>query len=242
MDRTSERRGWGFKRRGWGLFPVLALTLMATLGTLSAKDTGMPAALASGSPGLKMDTAIYHMDGGTLQYAFTFVNPTDSVVFLDCQVPPFARLSGNTLILTFDRTAFTAAPAAPAVLPAPGEASPPSAPAPAAAPAGVLAGGPLDGGAVNPDDFPPQRVGPHQAFQGQRKLDRVLGDPHARPAFAKVQLRMAWYPERAEGEGVHYLVDRKSAVSAPAGKVARKGKAPPPPKVRKFRVPRETQE
>ena len=231
MDRTSERRGWE-------VFPVLAVSLMATLGALSAKDMGMPAALASGSPGLKTDTAIYHMDGGTLQYAFTFVNPTDSVVFLDCQVPPFAKLSGNTLMLTFDRTAFAAAPAAS------GEASPSSAPAPAPAPApaGVLAGGPLDGGAVNTDDFPPQRVGPHQAFQGQRKLDRVLGDPHARPAFAKVQLRMAWYPERAEGEGVQYLVDRKSAVSAPAGRVARKGKAPPPPKVRKFRVPKETQE
>lgn len=210
---------------------------MATFAIAGAKETGMPAALASGSPSLKTDTAIYHLDGGTLQYAFTFVNPTDSVVFLDCQVPPFARLSGNTLMLDFDRTAFAAAPAAPA---ASGEASPSSGPAPVGA--GVLAGGPLDGGAVNPDDFPPQRVGPHQAFQGQRKLDRVLGDPHARPAFAKVQLRMAWYPERAEGEGVHYLVDRKSAVSAPARNVARKGKAPPPPKVRKFRVPKETQE
>ena len=103
-----------------------------------------------------------------------------------------------------------------------------------------MAGGPLDGGAVNPDDFPPQRVGPHQAFQGQRKLDRVLGDAHARPAFAKVQLRMAWYPERAEGEGSHYLIERKSTVSAPAKNVQRKGKAPPPPKVRKFRVPKET--
>jgi hypothetical protein len=106
----------------------------------------------------------------------------------------------------------------------------------------VLAGGPLDGSAVNPDDFPPQRVGPHQAFQGQRKLDRVLGDPHARPVFAKVQLRMAWYPERAEGEGAHYLVDRKATVSAPARNVARKGKAPPPPKIKKFRVPKETRE
>ena len=106
----------------------------------------------------------------------------------------------------------------------------------------MLAGGPLDGSAVNPDDFPPQRVGPHQAFQGQRKLDRVLGDAHARPAFAKVQLRMAWYPERAEGEGSQYLIERKSTASAPARSVLRKGKAPPPPKVRKFRVPEETPE
>jgi hypothetical protein len=203
------------------MLPALALSLMATLAIAGARETGRPAALASGSPSLKTDTAIYHMDGGTLQYAFTFVNPTDSVVFLDCQVPPFATLSGNTLMLDFDRTAFTATPSTAA---------------------GVPAGGPLDGRVVNPDDFPPQRVGPHQAFQGQRKLDRVLGDPHARPAFAQVRLRMAWYPERAEGEGAPYLVDRKSAVAAPAGKVARKGKAPPPPKARKFRVPKETQE
>ena len=188
------------------------------------------------------------MDGGTLQYSFTFVNPTDSVVFLDCQVPPFATLSGGALVLYFDRTAFAAAGEAVPTSETPVTAAGggghgasstgsgrPSAPGP-----GVLAGGPLDGGAVNPDDFPPQRVGPHQAFQGQRKLDRVLGHAHARPAFAKVQLRMAWYPERAEGEGTNYLVERKAAVSAPAKNVLRKGKAPPPPKVRKFRVPKET--
>lgn len=234
MDKTSKRRVWS------GRIPVLAFSLLAPW--------------AAASPNLKTDTAIYHMDAGTLQYAFTFVNPTDSVVYLDCQVPPFATLSGGSLVLSFDRTAFAdaAAPASDAGVA--GEASPttagggghgvsssgtgrPSAPGP-----GVLAGGPLEGGAVNPDDFPPQRVGPHQAFQGQRKLDRVLGDAHARPAFAKVQLRMAWYPERAEGEGSNYLVGRKAAVSAPARKVMRKGKAPPPPKVRKFRVPRETPE
>ena len=225
---------------------LLAIPFSATA---LARETGLPAALASGSPNLKTDTAIYHMDGGTLQYAFTFVNPTDSVVFLDCQVPPFATLSGNSLILTFDRTAFTAEAAAtggtsPSSAGGGGHGVSSSGTGRPSAPggAGVLAGGPLDGSAVNPDDFPPQRVGPHQAFQGQRKLDRVLGDAHARPAFAKVQLRMAWYPERAEGEGAHYLVERKAAASAPPKSVMRKGKAPPPPKVRKFRVPEETPE
>lgn len=231
MDRTS-------KRPGAGLFPALALLLAAPFAaTVTAREPGLPAALASGPPNLKTDTAIYHLEGGALQYAFTFVNPTDSVIFLDCQVPPFATLSGNSLILTFDRTAFTTVAASAAVAAAPGEPSPSSARG-----RGVVAGGPLDGGPVDPDDFPPQRVGPHQAFQGQRKLDRLLGDPHARPAFAKVQLRMAWYPERAEGEGAHYLVERKSLASAPAGKVIRKGKAPPPPKIKRFRVPKETQE
>lgn len=226
---------------------LLALPSLMFIPSVAAQDAGLPAALATGSPSLKTDTAIYHMDGGTLQYSFTFVNPTDSVVFLDCQVPPFAALSGNTLVLTFDRTSLTASAGEPSATPSgggghgvssAGTGKPKGPERPGGA--GVLAGGPLDGGAVNPDDFPPQRVGPHQAFQGQRKLDRVLGDPHARPAFAKVRLRMAWYPERAEGEGVHYLVERKAAVAAPARNVVRKGKAPPPPKIRKFRVPKET--
>jgi hypothetical protein len=233
VDRT-------IRRRGWGQVPALALLLLALfMANAAGGEPGLPA--ASGSPNLKTDIALYHLDGGTLQYAFTFVNPTDSVVFLDCQVPPFARLSGNTLILSFDRTAFMAAADTSGKAP-PASSSSSSSSTSAGGGQGVLAGGPLDGGAVNPDDFPPQRVGPHQAFQGQRKLDRVLGDPHARPAFAQVQLHMAWYPERPEGEGAPYLVERKSAVAAPAKAVARKGKAPPPPKIRKFRVPRETGE
>lgn len=233
---------------------VLSIAIPWAAGAM-AREKGLPAALASGSPALKTDTAVYHMQSGTLQYAFTFVNPTDSVVFLDCQVPPFAALSGDALVLTFDRTAFTATDAGggghpDGALPSPagggGHGVSSSGTGRPSAPAGpgVLAGGPLGGGAVDPDAFPPQRVGPHQAFQGQRKLDRVLGDAHARPAFSKVLLRMAWYPERAEGEGAHYLVAGKTPVSAAPRNVMRKGKAPPRPQAARQRAPvsRETQE
>jgi hypothetical protein len=103
---------------------------------------------------------------------------------------------------------------------------------------GVLAGGPVDGGAVNPEDFPPQRVAAHQTFQGQRRLDRVLGDWNARPAFTKVRLSMAVLPERAEGDGAPYVVERAVRLAAAPKNVVRKGKAPLPPKVKKFRIPR----
>jgi hypothetical protein len=224
---------------------------------------------ATAAPTLKTDTAIYHLETGTLQYAFTFTNPTDSVVFLDCQVPPYASLAGGVLTLTFDRNALQAAWASAAAVPvaadsaasaadasgvsgAPGApAASPSAgggghgvsnsgtgrtPAAARSPLGVLAGGPVDGSAVNPDDFPPQRVGARQTFQGQRRLDRVLGDWSARPVFAKVQLRMAVLPERTEGDGAPFVAERGVRVAAGVKGVVRKGKAPAPVKAKKFRV------
>jgi hypothetical protein len=224
---------------------------------------------ATAAPTLKTDTAIYHLETGTLQYAFTFTNPTDSVVFLDCQVPPYAKLAGGVLTLTFDRNALQAAGSSAATASAgadstgfPADASgvsgaagaptaSPSAgggghgvsnsgtgrpPATARSPLGVLAGGPVDGSAVNPDDFPPQRVGAHQTFQGQRRLDRVLGDWSARPVFAKVELRMAVLPERTEGDGGRFAAERGVRVGAGVKSVVRKGKAPAPVKPRKFRV------
>jgi hypothetical protein len=164
------------------------------------------AATASGAssqaarPSLAADTAVYHLEQGVLQYAFTFANPSDSVLYLDCQLPPRAILTGDTLALTFARH-----PAEP------GE---------------ILAGGPVGGGPADPRDFPPQRVAGGQTFHGQRKLDRVLGDADSRPRFSVLLLRMDHYPERTEGGGESFLADRPVRVSAPAIKVTRKGKMP----------------
>ncbi|HKP95365.1 MAG TPA: hypothetical protein VJ385_06375, partial [Fibrobacteria bacterium] len=86
--------------------PIL-LCLLASLaagdGPFNDLSPGM-----SAPPTLKADTAVYNPDRGVLQYAFTFVNPSDSVLYLDCQVPPRATLSGSTLVLDLDRTAMQA--------------------------------------------------------------------------------------------------------------------------------------
>ena len=245
----------------------LFLGLSAIAPAVSASAVG-PAAAA---PTLKTDTAIYHLESGTLQYSFTFTNPTDSVVFLDCQIPPYAKLAGGVLTLTFDRNAVPAAGASAAAVPAASDSAgpesggsrtlaaptePPSsggggghgvsnsgtgrAPAGPRSPLGVLAGGPVDGSAVNPEDFPHQRVAAHQTFQGQRRLDRVLGDWSARPVFAKVQLRMAVLPERTEGEGAPYVAERGVRVEAAPRNVARKGKAPAQVKPKRVRVRNES--
>lgn len=179
------------------VFALIAAALFAP----SANASQGPAQAARAS--LAGDTAVYHLDQGVLQYIFTFANPTDSVLYLDCQVPPRAALLGDTLALTFARNPLE-----------PGE---------------TVAGGPVDGGPANPRDFPPQRVAGGQTFQGSRKLDRVLGDADSRPRFSILLLLMDHYPERAEGEGDPFLAERPMRVSA-ALKVTRKGKVPPPKK------------
>ncbi|MEO6097511.1 MAG: hypothetical protein ABIW76_18405 [Fibrobacteria bacterium] len=237
------------------------------LGLSAQASPAIAMGAATSMPTLKTDTAIYHMEPGTLQYAFTFTNPTDSVVFLDCQIPPYAHLAGGVLTLTFDRGAFPTAATAPAAPEVPAAAdsvasvasasgasgASPSvvggggpevpttgsgrAPVPARSPQGVMAGGPVDGGAVNPNDFPPQRVAAHQTFRGQRRLDRVLGDWNARPVFAKVQLRMAVLPERDEGDGAPYVLERARRVEAAPKNVVRNGKPPMARKVKRIPVP-----
>jgi hypothetical protein len=163
-----------------------------------------------------MDTAVYDVGSGVLQFAFTFTNPSDSVLYLDCQVPPRAALEGGTLVLTFARAAGAAE--------------------------GAQAGGPAAtdsaaAGAVDPDDFPPQRVAGGQSYQGQRRLDRVLGEANARPKFASLRLKIDYYPERAEGAGPMFVLERAARVAAPAHAVTRRGKPPAPPKV--IKIPRD---
>ncbi len=174
-------------------------------------------AAGAATANLKIDTAIYDVNAGVLQFAFTFTNPGDSVLYLDCQLPPRAVMEGNVLSLTFSRAAGA------------GE--------------GAQAGGPVAGdsagaaAAVNPDDFPPQRVAGGQAYQGQRRLDRLLGDWQARPKFASLRIKVDYYPEKTEGEGM-FVVDRAQRAVAPVHAVMRRGKPPAPPKVIRLRTPR----
>lgn len=206
--------------RGFG---IGALGRAALAGCLLACGSAVAAVAAEGpamvTPTLRLDTAIYDVAAGVLQFAFTFANPGDSTLYLDCQVPPRAALAGNTLSLTFSRAATDAD--------------------------GVSAGGPPPGAdgtapapAVRMDDFPPQRVSGGQSFQGQRRLDRVLGVWEARPKFTAVRLNIDYYPERAEGEGPMFVAERSARVTAPAHAVARRGKPPVPPKPVRIRTPK----
>lgn len=216
--------GWASARnlKGTPLRPApFAAALLLAATCLSVP---LPAAAGEGvpSPSLRVDKVIYNVEAGVLQYVFTFANPSDSVLFLDCQVPPRASLSGSTLVLDFDRKA----------LPAPGAAD-----SAAAQPGGAMAGGPTAGGSVDAKDFPPQRVGARQTFQGSRRLDRVLGGYQARPEFKSLQLRMAYYPERESGDGEPFVAEAQRRIAGLAVTVVRKGNASAPPKVIRRRVP-----
>ena len=209
MRRSKFRKKMG--KRAAGLRRIL---LGAALGALSSLQV-THASEAPPPPNLRIDTVVYDVNAGILQFAITFTNPSDSVLYLDCQLPPRAVLEGNTLDLVFAR---------------------------AAGASGARAGGPVvsdTGGAaasVNPDDFPPQRVANGQSFQGQRKLDRVLGDWQARPKFSSLRIRMDYYPERTEGEG-RFALERVMTTGTPAHAVVRKGKPPAAPKVIHRRTP-----
>src|SRR4051812_42338851 len=115
-----------------------------------------PVFAAAAAPSLRLDQAVYDLGSGVLHIAFTFGNPGDSAVYLDCQVPPRATLADGTLTLIFARNAADADGARVGGRP-PSD----SAPAPA----------------FDPEAYPPQRIAGGQTFQGQRRLDRVLGDP-----------------------------------------------------------------
>jgi len=180
----------------------LRLALLAGLVPILA------AAAPQHTPSLRIDAAAYDLGNGVLHIAFTFANPSDSVLYLDCQVPPRASLAGGTLTLIFAREA--------------------------AASEGALAGGPAPG---DSESFPPQRIAGGQTFQGQRRLDRVLGNASARPKFTSLRLVMGYYPERAEGEGPSFVVERGKRIEASTHTVSRKGKPPAPPKpVRIFKT------
>ncbi|GEM_PF-5337939 len=186
-----------------------ALALLASISPLAA--TSSKASASQSLPTLKLASALYKVGPGILEFSFTFVNPTDSVLYLDCQVPPKFALRGKTLLLTLDR--------APAAMPS----------KPGAAKDSAKADGQNGSPAVDLAAFPPQRIAAHQTFQGQRRFDHILGEAEVRPAFSTLRLEMVYYPERSEGEGEPFVQERGTAVNAPPMPVPRRGKPPSPP-------------
>lgn len=73
---------------------------LLTLLLLSA-PAAIPAASASGTPVLEISRAVYRADQNVLEFAFTVANPSDSVVYVDCQGQPQASLRGKDLALLF---------------------------------------------------------------------------------------------------------------------------------------------
>lgn len=187
-----------------GLMLKARVLMLCLSACVAAQEGSMPSAgfPAKSQPTLRIDTAAYDVAPGVLQFAFTFANPTDSVLFLDCQIPPRAVLEGRTLILLFDRGTDQDAPE-------------------------TRAGGPASGGAFDAADYPPQRIAGGQTFQGRRKLDRLMGETDSRPVFDKLRLEMAYYPERTEGEGDRFVAEKMGKAVTGAAKVAKRGKRPP---------------
>jgi hypothetical protein len=94
------------------------------------------------------------------------------------------------------------------------------------------------------DTARPQRVGARQGYQGQRRI-HGLGQAHTgAPAkatdplkAARLAVDMAVYPERLEGEGPAWVLERASHVAAGPAALSRKGKRPAPPKPVKVITP-----
>jgi hypothetical protein len=80
--------------------------MAAWLAAGAAVSGGAPA------PALKIEKAVYQLDPGVVQVAFEFDNPTDSVLYLDCQGRPRAAGKGGALSLSFGNVADTLAEAA----------------------------------------------------------------------------------------------------------------------------------
>ena len=160
----------------------------------AASAAGTPS--AKGAPVLKVGQAVYRADQNVLEFAFTVDNPTDSVVYVDCQGQPQASLRGKDLSLRFAAR-----------------------------------------DSAEADSIRPQRVGARQTYRGHRRIHGLGPDAAGGPAHpadpaaaARLQVEMAAYPERQEGEGEAWLRDRALRLSAPPVPLARKGKRPPPPK------------
>ena len=79
----------------------------------------------------------------------------------------------------------------------------------------------------------PQRIGPRQTFAGYRRVDKVEPprDPASPAGFSLLQVDMAVYPERSQGEGEPFLREQANRARSNAETVSgggRKAVAPPP--------------
>lgn len=181
-------------------FPACLLVFTA-LAAASASGAEAPAARP---PVIKVTQAVYRLDQNVLEFAFTVQNPSDGVVYVDCEGQPASALAGKALALRFAAADSLAA-----------------------------------------DTARPQRVGARQGYQGSRRIfglgPDALGTAHpADPAkAASLMVQMAVYPERVEGEGSAWMLDRGMQVAAKPVPLRRLGKRPPPPKPVKVITPAE---
>lgn len=86
-----------------GTIRALGLLLLSYAApACAAAASGSPGSPgAPGGPALAVAQAVYRADRNVLEFAFTVRNPTDSVVYVDCQGQPQASLRGKDLSLRF---------------------------------------------------------------------------------------------------------------------------------------------
>jgi hypothetical protein len=79
--------------------PVFMARLLASVVATAATATF--AAPLPRPPILQVKEAVYRPDQNVLEFAFTVANPSDSVIYVDCEGQPAATLAGKTLSLRF---------------------------------------------------------------------------------------------------------------------------------------------
>ncbi len=89
------------------------------------------------------------------------------------------------------------------------------------------------GDAAGADTARPQRVGARQGYQGHRRIYGLGPDTTGAAAVASdpsaatlLKAEMAVYPERMEGEGPAWVLERAVQVSAKPAPLAKRGKRP----------------
>lgn len=181
---------------------LAALALLVALAAAPARADRAPSRPAPTSPAgeapvLKVEQAVYRLDQNVLEMAFTFHNPTDSVLFLDCEVQPTPTRMGSILRLDFTRA-----------------------------------------GLLNPDSARPQRIGARQGYRGHRRVwglgpdtsgASLPGDP---AGATTVAVEMAAYPERSEGEGTPWVLEKGFKAAAEPVPLKKTGKRPKASRIR----------
>lgn len=74
---------------------------LACLIALAAATPSRSEAPSPRPPAIKITQAVYRLDQNVLEFAFTVTNPTDRVVYVDCEGQPAATLTGKALALNF---------------------------------------------------------------------------------------------------------------------------------------------
>jgi hypothetical protein len=179
---------------------ILASACMLVLVAAGA----VSAAPLSPPPVIRVKEAVYRLDQNVIEFSFTVTNPSDSVIYVDCEGQPAATLAGKALSLRFAAADSLAA-----------------------------------------DTARPQRVGARQGYQGSRRLfglgPDALGSAHPTDPLkaASLRVQMAVYPERLDGEGTAWMLERAMPVAAKPVPLRKAGKRPPAPKPTKVITPAE---